>query len=177
MHYRNRILELRHLPAAELLDNPANWRTHPQAQRQALQGILQEVGIAGTLTAYHSQRNGGRLTLLDGHLRKETVGETLPVVVLDIDDAEADKLLAVFDPLSAMAGQDDEKLKALLESVETESEDLQALLETLNRSLSEEEWNPQKEATAPPEFKEVGEQLETEYCCPKCGYQWSGKPK
>ncbi len=30
---------------------------------------------------------------------------------------------------------------------------------------------------APEGFPEVGEDLATDYCCPKCGYQWSGKPK
>lgn len=29
---------------------------------------------------------------------------------------------------------------------------------------------------APEEFKEYGEGIETNYCCPKCGYRWSGKP-
>ena len=28
----------------------------------------------------------------------------------------------------------------------------------------------------PADFGEYGEDIETEYCCPKCGYQWSGKP-
>ena len=28
----------------------------------------------------------------------------------------------------------------------------------------------------PTEFREYGENIETEYCCPKCGYKWSGKP-
>lgn len=31
--------------------------------------------------------------------------------------------------------------------------------------------------TAPPEeFKEYGDDIETEHRCPKCGYSWSGKP-
>ncbi len=30
----------------------------------------------------------------------------------------------------------------------------------------------------PPEaFAEYGDEITTEYCCPKCGYEWSGKPK
>lgn len=34
------------------------------------------------------------------------------------------------------------------------------------------------EAPQPPEdFKSYDEEIETEYCCPKCGYEWSGKPK
>jgi len=30
---------------------------------------------------------------------------------------------------------------------------------------------------APDEFKEVDDDLETEYQCPKCAYEWSGSPK
>jgi len=30
-------------------------------------------------------------------------------------------------------------------------------------------------AVAPSEFPEYDENLETAYCCPKCGYEWSGK--
>ena len=31
---------------------------------------------------------------------------------------------------------------------------------------------------APPsDFKEVGEDIDTQYKCPKCSYAWSGKPK
>lgn len=29
---------------------------------------------------------------------------------------------------------------------------------------------------APDGFKEFGDDIETAYCCPKCGYRWSGKP-
>ena len=31
------------------------------------------------------------------------------------------------------------------------------------------------EATAPEEFKEYDENIDTEHECPKCGYRWSGK--
>jgi len=29
----------------------------------------------------------------------------------------------------------------------------------------------------PDEFKEYDEKIETQYCCPKCSYVWSGRPK
>lgn len=73
---RDRIKEFRRVPAAELAANPANWRKHPEAQRAALRGVLEEVGIAGPLIAYHSARNGGALTLIDGHLRQEDAPST-----------------------------------------------------------------------------------------------------
>ncbi|HKB37339.1 MAG TPA: hypothetical protein VKD72_12890, partial [Gemmataceae bacterium] len=67
---RDRVREFRRLPARELLDNDGNPRRHPQAQRDALRGVLEQVGIAVALVAYASGRNGGKLTLIDGHLRK-----------------------------------------------------------------------------------------------------------
>jgi hypothetical protein len=67
----------------------------------------------------------GGLMLIDGHLRAETLQNTeVPVLVLDVDEAEADKLLASIDPLGAMAEADADKLRELLEEVETASEDL-----------------------------------------------------
>jgi hypothetical protein len=34
-----------------------------------------------------------------------------------------------------------------------------------------------KDVTPPESFGEYGEDIETAYCCPKCGYKWSGKPE
>ncbi len=48
---RDRIRELRRVPAKELLPNPRNWRRHPPANRLPLQGILAEVGYADALLA------------------------------------------------------------------------------------------------------------------------------
>jgi len=38
-------------------------------------------------------------------------------------------------------------------------------------------WAAEHEPAEPPEdFAEYDEGIETDYCCPKCGYTWSGKP-
>ena len=130
MKIRDRIKELRRVPASQLQPNPKNWRTHPEAQQNALRGILSEVGIAAACLARETPEGG--LMLIDGHLRTETLGnEDVPVLVLDVDEAEADKLLATFDPLSAMAGADDDKLRELLEEVETANQDLADMLTKL----------------------------------------------
>jgi hypothetical protein len=42
-------LRLEWLDAAELQDNPGNWRLHPYAQEAALRDAKQEVGWAGAL--------------------------------------------------------------------------------------------------------------------------------
>jgi len=127
MQIRNRIKGLRHVPASELRPSPKNWRTHPKAQQEALRGILAEVGIAGAAIA--RELEDGSLELIDGHLRAETLpNETLPVLVLDVDETEAAKLLATYDPLGAMAEADAVKLDAILREVDTGSEALQEML-------------------------------------------------
>jgi len=123
VNIRNRVKELRYVPASQLQPNPKNWRTHPEGQQNALRGILAEVGIAGAVLARETPEGG--LMLIDGHLRAETLGNAdVPVLVLDVNEAEADKLLATIDPLGAMAEADADKLRELLEEVETASEAL-----------------------------------------------------
>jgi hypothetical protein len=130
MQIRDRIKELRRVPASQLRPNPKNWRTHPQEQADALRGILAEIGIANAVLA--RELPDGSLMLIDGHLRAETLGaETVPVLILDIDEAEADKLLLTLDPLALLAEQNDKKLRELADSVETENEALQQMIDEL----------------------------------------------
>lgn len=130
MKIRDRIKEFRRVPAGELQPNPSNWRLHPKAQQDALRGILAEVGYAGAVLARETPEGG--LMLIDGHLRAETdPNGMIPTLILDVDEAEAAKLLATFDPLAAMAETDGAKLDALLREVDTGSEALQQMLADL----------------------------------------------
>lgn len=84
MTIRDRIKDFRRVPARELLDNDGNPRTHPQAQRDALRGLLEQVVVAGALAAYSSDRNGGRITLIDDQLPKQDCDLNWPTLVLDV---------------------------------------------------------------------------------------------
>lgn len=139
MHIRDRIKELRRVRASDLLPNPHNWRTHPAAQQDALRGLLAEVGYANALLA--RELADGTLMLIDGHLRAETTPEAVvPVLVLDVTEAEADKLLLTLDPLAAMATTSSEQLQSLLSDVQTDNTAVQQLMETLSRqSMSAEQ--------------------------------------
>jgi len=130
MKIRDRIKELRRVPAAELQPNPKNWRTHPKAQQDALKGVLAEIGYADALLARETPEGG--LMLIDGHLRAETTPDAVvPVLVLDVDEAEAAMILATLDPLSAMADADAGKLNELLHEVKTGSAALGDMLSKL----------------------------------------------
>jgi DNA modification methylase len=133
MHIRDRIKELRRVPASELRPSPRNWRTHPTKQRDALRGVLAEIGIADAVLA--RELPDGTLELIDGHLRAEEIGAgEIPVLVLDVTEDEAGKMLATLDPLAAMAEADPAKLDALLREIETGSEAVAALLTELAES-------------------------------------------
>jgi len=130
MQIRDRIVELRRVPAKELRPHPKNWRTHPKAQQEALRGILAEVGYADALIA--RQTEDGSLELIDGHLRAEATPEQeVPVLVLDVTKEEAEKLLVSLDPLAALAGKDNDLLAELLASVKTDNEALKTLFADL----------------------------------------------
>ena len=65
----------------------------------------------------HAILPDGRLMLIDGHLRAETTPDQLvPVLVLDVDENESNKLLATLDPLAAMAETDKGAFKDWLAS-------------------------------------------------------------
>jgi hypothetical protein len=134
---RNRIVERQMLRPGDLLDHPGQWRDHTDAQAQAMAGILREVGIASTLKAWRSERAGGGLVTWDGHLRKSLDPDLeWPVDILDITDAEADYLLSVFDPVSAMATADAGALDALLSSVQSGEAAVTAMLAELAAASS-----------------------------------------
>jgi len=129
MQIRDRIKELRRVKASDLIPNPKNWRTHPVAQQDALRGVLAEVGYADALLARETAEG---LMLVDGHLRAETTPDSeVPVLVLDINEAEADLMLATLDPLAAMAGRDEARLAELLATVSSDNKTVNNLLESL----------------------------------------------
>ena len=135
MKIRDRIKELRRVRADQLIPNEKNWRTHPKKQREALQGILAEIGFAGAVLAYETESG---LKLIDGHLRAETApGAEIPVLILDVDEKEADKLLTLIDPIGAMAEMNATALKDLLSEVDTQNKGLQNLLESLKFTSSQ----------------------------------------
>jgi DNA modification methylase len=135
-NFRDRIKGLRRVRAGDLLPNPKNWRRHPQAQRDALRGLLDEIGYADVLLV--REVADGIMMIIDGHLRADIDADAIvPVLVLDLNEEEGDKLLLTLDPLAAMAESDSERIKALLETVHTDNE---AVEELLKRTAGEQLW-------------------------------------
>jgi hypothetical protein len=181
MNIRNRVKSLRMVPASDLRPNPKNWRTHPKAQADALRGVLAEVGLADACLA--RELPDGSLMLIDGHLRAETLGDgEVPVLILDVNEVEADKILATLDPLAAMADSDAAKLDELLRNVDTGSEALQQMMaataaqaglyESLSDSTEEDfessdgetSENPYTDKVEVPPYAKIGEKPDLSQC-------------
>ena len=171
---------------AELADNPKNWRLHPEAQQDALAGVMKEVGWAGA--CLYNERTG---RLIDGHLRRKVAhangAEKIPVLVGSWSEADEAKILATLDPVANMAGADPIKLDALMREVETSSEAVQEMLADLWASVEADAVDdatpePSDPQDAEPQVDRAAELMEKWQTrpgqlwllgnvarCPKCG--------
>ena len=128
----NRIIGHGEEQVDQLLANPLNFRLHPDNQQQALAGAIDDIGFIRSVTV--NQRTG---RVVDGHLRVTLAArsgvETLPVEYVDLDEAEEAQALLSLDPIAAMAGTDKDRLEELLESVQSEDERVQEMLDEIRR--------------------------------------------
>lgn len=149
----------------QLLANPKNWRKHPKRQRDALEGLLKEVGWVQRIIV--NKRTGH---IIDGHLRVELAlqrNENLvPVLYVDLSENEENLVLAAIDPVGALAETDSDKLNELLEEVKTQDA---ALMDMFSRLAMQSEMLDM----SPPEEPEIPEPKEkTLKTCPNCGHEF-----
>jgi hypothetical protein len=111
--FKDRVVELRRVKASELIDNPKNWRRHPDEQVGAMTSMMEQIGVAGASIGVI--KPDGKIELLDGHLRKSISGEQLvPVLIVDLNEDEQKVFLASYDKLSELALGDPQALHDLL---------------------------------------------------------------
>lgn len=127
---KNRIVGSGNENPAKILSNPKNWRSHSTAQKEALSGMLEEVGWVAQVLI--NKRTG---RLIDGHLRVELAKsrkeKKIPVVYVDLSAKEEAIVLAALDPLGDLAGKDSKRLRALIAELDPVSEALGAFLDDL----------------------------------------------
>ncbi|CAK0770254.1 Methyltransferase (modular protein) [Gammaproteobacteria bacterium] len=125
--YRNRITGHGQEQLDAILFNPANWRIHPKDQQEALEGVLSSVGWVQDVIV--NQTTGH---LVDGHLRCQVAArngeKTIPVVYVELTEAEEALILATLDPLAAMAATDKAKLDDLMHAIQSDDERVQKML-------------------------------------------------
>ena len=128
--WKNRIVDQAEIPPKELLAHPCNWRIHPASQRAALATVLAEIGWVQRVLV---NRTTGRL--VDGHLRvllaQERGEPTVPVLFVELSEAEEKAVLATFDPIAGLAEPDAQKLDRLLCDIDSQNPAIRQLLADL----------------------------------------------
>ena len=165
------------LEIATLRPHPRNDRSHPPEEIEHLKQSITEHGVyRNVVVAQDGTILAGRgvveaaaavgLTHVPGQRR--TYGP---------DDPRALKILVGDNHIARLSVQDDARLAAMLQELAADGP--QALLgtgfdETALLALVTAAGGTAAEP--PEEFPEYGEDVPTEYRCPQCGYEWSGKP-
>jgi ParB-like chromosome segregation protein Spo0J len=169
----NRVTEddLELVDPTTLQPHPDNPRVHDDA---VIQSSMKDHGIIDVCVV---QREGRRL--LSGHGRWEnalTLGaDTVPVLWVDCDDAEAEEIMLVLNRAADRASYDSRGLAAIL-----------ARVRDSGREVSRTGWSDDdlaqfvaritKRDEPPSEFPDVTG-ISTEYRCPRCSYEWSGSAR
>ena len=165
-NFQNRITGHGEKPANQFTANPDNPRVHPQKQRDAIKGSLDTLGfiapvIVNTTTGY----------LVDGHERIWAAlneGDETPVPYIEVAlTPEEEKLaLTVYDWTTTLANYDADILNSLMQQVQTDNANLQAMLADMAEAQN---------LILPDDFNEYDEGIadSVDMCtCPNCGHEF-----
>lgn len=146
MTWKNRIVGHEDVDPTLLVPNPDNWREHPKHQADVMEDTLEQIGWVQNIVV---NKTTGRI--VDGHLRvalalKEELA-TIPVTYVELSDAEEAQALATIDPVSAMARTNKDALARVLDSVRTDSEAINKMIEATAKKagLFTDDKNREKE--------------------------------
>lgn len=135
--------------------NPANWRTHAPEQREAMREMMESVGWVQRVIV---NRKTGHV--VDGHMRIEEAirkkEPRVPVVYVELTEAEERRVLALFDPVATMAGIDKSRLREVLADLRGDSIGLTKLISGLREKAGVDDGA----ADEPPEVEFTEELLE-----------------
>jgi ParB-like chromosome segregation protein Spo0J len=156
-------------PIERLVPYARNARTHSDEQVAQVAASIREWGWTNPVLI---GEDGG---IIAGHARvlaarKLGLAEVPVMLATGWSEAQKRAYLLADNQLTLNAGWD----PGLLRIEVGELSDLEFNLSLIGFSIGEL-TDIMATAQAPGEFPEVGENIDTEHQCPKCGYRWSGK--
>lgn len=171
------------MSVTEIEEFQGDFKTLHDDQYAKLKASMESKGFLAPVFIWRVP--GGQTRALDGHqrlrvLRREhwDVEGGIPVVEIEaVDETDAAEKLLL---LSSTYGKVDPQ--GLYEFTETHSVKLTEFtlpdLPDFDLPKFTAEFYDSSPPAQPPEgFPAIDEDVPTEYRCPKCGYEWSGKPK
>lgn len=150
---------------------PNNPRTHPPAQITMLAEIMRRRGVDQPIVVDED------FVILKGHGRRLAAlaagFEEYPVVMhRGLSSTDKAAMRIEDNQVALLAGWDTELIRGEIAELKADGYDV-ALLGFGEAQLVSFETVPGPPANGFPQF---GEDIDTDYCCPKCGFAWSGKP-
>ena len=128
---RDRIVGFETVRAGDLKPDPRNWRIHGAMQRTMLERILERVGNVSAIIARRTVDD--ELVIVDGHLRAGLDADAeIPVLIVDLNEAEAGEALATLDPLAGLAVPDGGARDSLLAVVTLEDDSMKDMVRALH---------------------------------------------
>jgi ParB-like chromosome segregation protein Spo0J len=165
--WRNRITRYADVEPVSLVAHPMNWRAHPENQRAALSGSLDEIGwIAPVIVSESTGR------IIDGHLRVALAiaheEPTVPVGYVELTEREEKLALLALDPIASLA----EANKAALDMLMREAVPSDARFQNMIADLAA------KVGIIAPDFAASDADSQSDLddrvpiVCPKCGHEF-----
>jgi len=146
--------------------DPSNVRKHSRRNLDAIKASLRKFGQQKPIVVDAKGivlAGNGTLTAA-----QELGWTEIQIVRTELAGVEATAFAIADNRTAELAEWEDDKLNAVLKSLQDEGVDL------IDLGYSPEELKIEAEKEAPQEFAEVDENIETEHQCPKCSYKWSG---
>lgn len=148
-HWKNRITGYSVERAGDLLASPFNWRIHTRIQQQAMEGVLNHLGWIDDVICNSTTQH-----IIDGHMRVTMamrVGEdtAVPVKWVELSVEEERVALATFNPLGAMAIEDESQYGDLIGMMDDDERKVVELLTmTEDDATKEPKEEPEDDAAS-----------------------------
>ena len=175
-------------PLDTIIPSAINPRVHDEANVARIAASIAEWGFtnpvladAQGVVAGHGRVLGVRKLYAAGQTIRLPDGTPIPegtIPVIDCtgwSDAQRRAYLIADNRLAELSGWDESLLKIELEALRADGYEV-ALTGFEPGDIDALDFAP-REPGAPDEFALRDESIETSYCCPKCGYVWSGMPR
>lgn len=178
--FRVRSQTFKRIKRSQLERDPLNWRVHGEQQVDALRGSLREIGFVGALLVRKKPRARSRFYVIDGHARWEEFApnDLVPCCVVDINDNDAKKLLAVYDNVTQLADADRAMFEKLIAEVDFDNDELDQMVDAALADMPAEFQETELEKPEPPEHVEESKTEPSEKRAAyrrKCQKQWKVK--
>lgn len=166
-------LKIENIKTSILIPYARNSRTHSDAQVQQIASSIKEFGFTNPILIDETNK------IIAGHGRLKAaqlleIAEVPCIRLSHLTEIQKKAYVIADNKIALNANWDIELLNLELSELKIDNFDIPLIGFTDNEI---QEINNSLALTPIDEFKEYDEDIETQYECPKCKFEWSGKPK